>query len=76
MTIKDELDTEGEYIDVYRSEGYYCWMLIFEKKDGVYSVTDHRSTESGYEDDLDYFESENFDEVIKYVKESYGYEIY
>ena len=66
--IKEILDRTGEYIHEYKAEGYVCWILIFEKKNGKYSVTDHLSTESGYEDDLDYFENENWDEVMKYAE--------
>ena len=70
--IKEVLDRTGEYIYDYKSEGYYCWLLIFEKKDKIYSVTYHLSTESGREDDLDYFESEDFNKVMEYTKENFN----
>lgn len=72
--IKEELDRTGFYSHIYKESGYYCWSLDFEKKDGQYSVTDHLSTESGTEEDLDYFSSDNFDDVINWIRSS-GYEI-
>ena len=67
--IKSDCDYGRDYVHIYKAEGYKCWSLIFEKKNGVYSVTDHLSTESGYEEDIDYFESPDFDKVIDYVKD-------
>lgn len=67
--IKQELDLKGEYIHMYKAEGYKCWVLVFEKKNDMYSVTDHLSTESGKEEDLDYYENKDFNKVIEYTEE-------
>ncbi len=73
--IKQELDTRGFYIHVYKADGYKSHSLIFEKHSDKYSVQEHLSTESGYEEDLDlHYESENFDDLINYVK-SQGFEL-
>ena len=67
--IKSDCDYGRDYVYPYKAEGYKCWVLIFEKKNGLYCVTDHLSTESGYEEDLDYFETPDFDKVLEYIKD-------
>lgn len=74
--IKQELDIRGYYVHVYKQDGYKAYSLVFEKKNDIYSVREHLSTESGYEEDLDfYYESKDFNEIVKHVKEN-GYEIH
>lgn len=68
-SIKKELDKRGYYVHIYKSFGYKAYSLIFEKKNDIYSVQEHLSTEGGYEEDLDlYCESENFDDLLECLK--------
>ena len=66
--IKNELDTNNEYQYLYKGEGYKAYVLLFEKHNDIYSVTDHLSTASGYEEDLDYFESKDWNEIEEYIE--------
>ena len=76
MNIKEELDNKGCCIIDCEHSGYNAYSLIFEYVDGIYSVTYHLSTESGYEEDLDSYVSDDFNKIVKYLKGSYSYEIH
>lgn len=75
LKIKEELDQRGDYINVYKQDGYYAYCLVFEKKNGVYSVYEHLSTESGREEDIGdtYYESKNFNDLVEYLKGKTNY---
>ena len=65
--IKEELDNNGHYEFCYKADGYNGYVLLFTKDNAGYTVTDHLSTESGFEEDYDSFSSTLFDEIISFA---------
>lgn len=61
--------------EIYKAEGYIAYVIYVDKEDDVYTFTYHKSTESGYEEDLDVYSSKDYEDVKRYVKQYYDYEI-
>lgn len=75
MSIKEELDKNGCYAVDHKYSGYNSYSFYFAKINNFYVVNYHLSTESGYEEDLDSYVSDDFNKIVKYLKEGYNYEI-
>ena len=74
LHIKEILDKQGDYQHIYKSSGYNCYCLFFTKNGDKYSVVEHLSTESGYEEDIGIeYETKSFVDLISYLQENTNY---